>query len=175
MKIDNLNKSVQFGTLESPLHVVWARSSGKWARAAAKVNSAKVVIRDQETIDCIRAMEQAISDQYPQGVLKSCLGEEVASAEGKDSGVLCRMKITKNDKKFQTKDAWQTQCSSLHDLDYGHDFVAMGKARPFMHYESGTCGVTIYANSVYVVGRSEPFGRHSNEGGEEPGEPIVWR
>ena len=169
-----LGRSLQFGSVDIPLHVVWARSSGKWAKPAGRVNSAKIVIRDEPTIELVREMEAEIQAKYPTAVLKSCLGKEVSTDDGKDSGVLCRMKLTKREDNFQTKDAWTTRCSALIDMDYGHDFAAIVKARGFMHEESGTCGLTLYANNIYVVGCSPPFGRHGDED-DRSGEPIVWR
>jgi len=143
----------QIGSRRFPSHVVFV----SYATDGDKmVNSSKIMVTDDESIQAIRAMEQQACEDNPAHTLKSCIGERMVNPEeDQEFGYLVRVKTTKDPSKYTAADPWTTGAPiALNQLDYGSAVLMMCGHQVWTHKQ--TVGITLYANYIHGVGNVIP-------------------
>lgn len=148
-------KSFQFGRTHTPMQIV---RNGTKFDVNKQCTSANVVLMDPESIAHLMDLEKALAESGP-GTVNSCI---IRTVEGEGGIVypVVRVKLTKDNSKYDGGDAWTTGAAPcLEDLRFGH--LICGMFRSVTWRRGAEKGLSLYGNMLLGVGKSDkPIGEY---------------
>jgi hypothetical protein len=162
------NVVFQVGTMLEPAQIL---TLGGQFDAKKKVNSCRVVVCDQASIEAIRKLEADTQAANPQSALNSVIGVVGAHPISGQAGYEVRVKMTKNEKCYRADKPWTSGAApDLSLLGHGHTVIMKCRSSSWKYEDS--CGITIYANIVKGIGANVvPWGAAQSD--SQPA-PISW-
>lgn len=139
--------AVQIGRTSTPAQVL-QNGYPREMKMSTRNTSLKCYIYDEDTMERLMELENAVRQKYPQLKLNSCMSD--VSEDGRKS-VLIRMKCTRNEERYERRSPEAPP--SLAELSYGALFLAKCNVQEWTYYDE--CGIVIYANLVQGVGTAE--------------------
>jgi hypothetical protein len=147
---DGYTENFQVGIMAAPAMIL-SVGNPQFDTVDKKLSDCKMLITDSTTIQVIHELEVKIQTKYPGMVLDSCFGEELKNPDDGTAAYPLRVKMTKLERCYRVKDAWQTGAApNLSLLDYGHTVVVKCRAREWTYQDK--CGITIYVNLLRGIG-----------------------
>lgn len=164
-------RTFQLGRLNAPVQIVW----GAHERDANKLTSSvKLLVTDEASLEAIREYERRVAEEKPGLTLNSCIYDEIKDPNSEQTGYIVRAKMTKRPESYVVVDPWVSGAAlTLDGLNYGHTVCMLCNAVQWEY--KGSCGVTIYANTIKGIGRVEvPWGRDPVKQAVAKNSAMVW-